>query len=506
MSFALERYNAAADLLERNLGARGSRLAVIDRDGSTTYTDIAARAAQFANLLASVGVRREQRVLLALEDTVAFPICFLGAIKTGVVPIPANTLLTTDDYAFMLRDSRAAAVVASPTQAERMRALVENIPAFTTAPAVEGFVDLTPALATQAASADSADTQPDEVAFWLYTSGTTGRPKAAMHAHSDLMFTATRYGEGVLGIRADDIVFSAAKLFFAYGLGNSLTFPFAVGATAVLHDGPPTPEAVKRLLDTHRPTLFFGVPTLYAMLLNTGQLPAPGHRLRLAVSAGEALPASILERWRSKVGIDVIDGIGSTEMLHIYMSNRPGHVRPGSSGTPVAGYDVELRDEAGKVVPDGEIGDLFVRGASMALGYWNRRATNRQTFHGEWMRTGDKYRLDDGCYVYCGRSDDLLKVGGIYVSPMEVEDALLRHPAVAEAAVVGAADEDELVKPKAFVVLKSGQIAGDELSDALIEHVRTTLAPYKRPRWVEFVPALPKTATGKIQRFKLRGS
>jgi benzoate-CoA ligase len=365
-------------------------------------------------------------------------------------------------------------------------------------------MDLANALAAQSPHANVARTRQDDVAFWLYTSGTTGRSKGAMHAHSDLAETAVRYGSGVLGIHAEDVVFSAAKLFFAYGLGNGLTFPFAVGATAVLHDGAPTPDAVKRIIDMHRPTLFFAVPTLYAMLLNTGQLPAPGHRIRLAVSAGEALPASILERWRASVGVDILDGIGSTEMLHIYISNRSGNVRPGSSGTPVPGYGVELRDERGGVVGDGEIGDLFVKGPTMALGYWNRRATNQATFHGEWMRTGDKYRIDDGTYVYCGRSDDLLKVGGIYVSPMEVEDALLRHPAVAEAAVVGAPDADELVKPKAFVVAATGQTPNDALAHTLIEHVRATLAPYKRPRWIEFVPSLPKTATGKIQRFKLR--
>jgi benzoate-CoA ligase len=500
---APEIYNAAVDLLERNLApARARRTAVIDRDGAYTYADIATRANRFANLLESSGIRHEQRILLALEDTVAFPVCFLGAIKAGVVPMPVNTLLTAEDYAFMLADSRAAAVVASPAQAARIRPYVSHLPTFTTAPGVAGFAELSPLLAGESPHAQAVETSPDDVAFWLYTSGTTGKSKAAMHAHTDLVATAERYGREILAIRADDIVFSAAKLFFAYGLGNALTFPFAVGATAVLHDGPPTPDAVKRLIDTHRPTLFFGVPTLYAMLLNTGAVPAQGHRLRLAVSAGEALPAAILDRWRAAVGIDILDGIGSTEMLHIYMSNRSERVRPGSSGTPVDGYEVALRDEHGAPVREGEIGDLFVRGPSMAVGYWNRRATNRATFQGEWMRTGDKYRLDDGAYVYCGRSDDLLKVGGIYVSPMEVEDALLRHPAVAEAAVVGAEDDDQLIKPKAFVVLKPDVVATEQ---ALIEHVRTTLAPYKRPRWVELVPSLPKTATGKIQRFKLRG-
>jgi benzoate-CoA ligase len=326
-----------------------------------------------------------------------------------------------------------------------------------------------------------------------------------MHAHSDLLATAERYAIQVLQLTEQDLVFSAAKLFFAYGLGNSLTFPFAVGATVVLHDGAPAADAIKALIDRHKPTVFFAVPTLYAMLLNTGQVPDAGHRLRLAVSAGEALPEAILKRWQDATGIAILDGIGSTEMLHIYISNRPDDVRPGTSGTPVPGYQLKITDDHAGVVADGEMGDLHVSGPSLALGYWNRRALNQSTFQGGWMRTGDKYRRDaTGAYVYCGRSDDLLKVGGVYVSPMEVENALLEHDAVAEAAVVGAVDEDELIKPKAFVVTTTDVTADDALAAALIDHVRTTLASYKRPRWVEFVEVLPKTATGKIQRYKLR--
>ena len=505
MSEELARYNAAEDLLGRNLGpGRADRTAVIDRDGHHTYADIAAAANRFANLLVRLGIHQEARILLALEDSAAFHACFLGAIKAGVVPVPVNTLLTADDYAFIAADCRARLVVASPVQAERMQSIATRLPAFVDRGRAVAFTPLRDALAAESPHADTADTRRDEPAFWLYTSGTTGRPKGAIHAHGDLAATADTYGAGVLGIGADDVVFSAAKLFFAYGLGNSLTFPFSVGATAVLLDGAPAPAAVRDIIDRHRPTLFFGVPTLYAMLLNTGAVPAPGHRLRLALSAGEALPATLLDRWRAEVGTDILDGIGSTEMLHIYISNRPGDVRAGTSGTPVAGYEVEIRDDVGRVVPQGEIGDLYVKGPSMALGYWNRRATTAATFRGEWMRTGDKYRVDDGRYVYCGRGDDLLKVGGIYVSPMEVEDALLRHPGVAEAAVVGARDGDDLVKPKAFVVPATGHAPSPALEETLIEHVRETLAPYKRPRWVEFVPSLPKTATGKIQRYKLR--
>ena len=350
-----------------------------------------------------------------------------------------------------------------------------------------------------------ARTRADDAAFWLYTSGTTGRPKGVIHAHSDLAATTRCYADVVLQLTPQDVVFSAAKLFFAYGLGNALTFPLSAGAAVVLLDGPPAPEAVKHILDTYRPTVFFGVPTLFAMLLNSGNLPADGHRLRLAVSAGEALPETLLSRWQAATGVEIIDGIGSTEMLHIYMSNRPGKILPGSSGTPLPGYRVRLLDEDGQPVADGDVGDAHVSGPSMALGYWDRRELSRATFQGAWLASGDKYRVDErGAWVYCGRSDDLLKVGGIYVSPMEVENALLAHPDVAEAAVVGHADADELIKPRAFVVPATGAQPGAALEALLIEHVRASLAAYKRPRWIEFVDRLPKTATGKIQRYRLR--
>jgi benzoate-CoA ligase len=505
MAGELEHYNAAADLLDRNAtAARRDRVAVIDAEGAYTYADIADGANRFGSLLRAIGVAQEARILLVLEDTVAFVICFLGAIKAGVVPVPVSTSLTADDYRFIFTDSRARAIFTSAAQAARLRPLADTVPAFIDRGHAPGFQALEVALRNTSATDVCAQTHRDEPAFWLYTSGTTGRPKGVIHAHGDLLATAQCYGDAVLGLCADDVIFSAAKLFFAYGLGNALTFPFAVGATTVLLDGPPTPDAVKTVLDRRRPTLFFGVPTLYAMLLAAAALPASGHRLRLAVSAGEALPAALLQRWQERVGIDILDGIGSTEMLHIYISNRPGNVRPGTSGAPVPGYEVEIRGEDGRLLPAGEMGDLFVKGPSMALGYWNRRAMTQATFRGEWLRTGDKYRLDDGSYVYCGRSDDLLKVGGIYVSPMEVENALLQHAAVAEAAVIGARDADDLVKPKAFVVLNAGVGATQVLAATLVDHVRSLLAPYKRPRWVEFVPSLPKTATGKIQRFKLR--
>ncbi len=500
------RYNAAARLLEPNLvHERGDRTAFIDRDGPHAYREVAEQANRFANLLLRAGVRPEQRVLLALHDTVAFPICFLGAMRAGIVPVPVNTLLTESDYAFIAEDSRAAAIVASPDLLERMPT-DPQILKYAPNGRGEAWPDLWQAIADCASTAPEADTRADDVAFWLYTSGTTGKPKGVMHSHANLLATAENYGQEVLNLNASDVVFSAAKLFFAYGLGNSLTFPMAAGATAVLLDSAPTPAAVASLLEEFQPTVFFGVPTLYAMLLNTNHLPPADHRLRLCVSAGEALPAALLERWRAATGVEILDGIGSTEMLHIYLSNRAGKVQAGTSGTPVANYRVKLLDEHdAEVSTPGMIGDLYVAGPSLCHGYWNRRQLNLDTFHGPWLRSGDKYQLtDSGAYQFCGRSDDLLKVGGIYVSPMEVENALLEHEAVAEVAVVGYPDHDQLIKPKAFVVAAVKNPDG-ALAAQLIDHVANRLAAYKRPRWVEFVDALPKTATGKIQRFKLRG-
>lgn len=511
MDGEIETFNAADDLLRPHLVAgRGERTAFIDRDGEWSYAELDRRASRFANVLTAHGIGLEERVLLCLYDTIDFPACFLGAMRAGAVPVPVNTLLTADDYRYLLADSRARALVVSSGLLPAFRAHLDESPflrlVLVSGPPAGAGEPLATALEAASDRCVSAPTRPDDVAFWLYTSGTTGRPKGAMHLHTHLRATAEAYGRGVLGMCEADVVFSAAKLFFAYGLGNALTFPLATGATAVLFDGRPTPDAVAGILDAHRPTLFFGVPTLYAMMLNTGRLPArDGARLRACVSAGEALPAAVLERWREAVGVDILDGIGSTEMLHIFLSNRPGAVRPGSSGTPVPGYRVEIRDERGRALPDGEIGDLWVSGPSSAVAYWNQRRHSLATFHGPWTRTGDKYRREaDGSYTYCGRADDMLKVGGIYVSPQEVEHALLEHPAVAEAAVVGVADADELIKPKAFVVPKAGYVPSPALAAAIVEHVRSRLAEYKRPRWVEFLDELPKTATGKIQRYKLR--
>ena len=504
-------YNAAADLIERNLAAgRGAKPAFIDDRGQYSYAEIAGRVSRFANVLRRLGVHPEQRILVCLHDSIDFPTAFLGAISAGVVPVAVNTQLSCDEFAFMLADSRARAVLVSapvlPTMAAAVALLPEPRPAVIVSggmPEEGGLDDL---LAAAPVTSETAPTHPDEPCFWLYSSGSTGRPKGTVHVHSSLVQTAELYAIPVLGIAESDVTFSAAKLFFAYGLGNGLTFPMAVGATSVLMAERPTPAAVGRVLRQHRPTIFYGVPTLYNAMLANPDLPRPEElALRRCVSAGEPLPPEIGRRWSARIGVDILDGIGSTELLHIFLSNRPGDVRYGTTGRPFPGYTLEIVDEAGRPARRGEIGDLLVSGPTSAAGYWNNRERSRSTFSGAWTRTGDKYFEDeDGYYVYCGRSDDMMKVSGMYVSPAEVEAALIAHDGVLEAAVVGAADADGLIKPKAFVVAKPGTPADDEFARALERHAKTMLAPFKCPRWIAFLDELPKTATGKIQRFKLR--
>lgn len=510
-------YNAAYDLIERNLRAgRGNKLAVIDDEGSFTYAQLAARIDRFAHALTELGVRPEERALLCLLDTVDFPTAFLGCIKAGVVPIAVNTLLTSKDYDYMLRDSRARLTITSAAFQGSVG------PAMAASPFVRhsivssrglggetapGQVAMESLLEKDRGPFEAAPTCADDACFWLYSSGSTGSPKGTVHIHSSPIHTAELYAKPILGIREDDVVFSAAKLFFAYGLGNGLSFPFAAGATAVLMAERPTPAAVARVLRAHQPTLFCGVPTLYAAMLASSELPGRDEvSIRRCASAGEALPAEIGRRWTEHFGVEILDGLGSTEMLHIFLSNRPGEVHYGTSGKPVPGYELRLIGDDGQEVGPGEVGELQVCGPTSAACYWNNRAKSRDTFRGVWTRSGDKYSQDaDGNYVYAGRNDDMLKVSGIYVSPIEVESALIMHEAVLEAAVVGREDDDGLVKPEAFVVLKPGFQGSDAMYETLKQHVKSRLAPYKYPRWIEFVDELPKTATGKIQRFKLRG-
>jgi benzoate-CoA ligase len=506
-------YNAAVDLIERNLPVRAGKLAFIDDGGEYTYGELGERVDRVAGALLELGIQPEQRIVLGLLDTIDFPAVFLGAIKAGIVPIPVNTLFQPADYAYILADSRAKVAIVSaelaPHYEEAARLanwagrIIVSDPRGTYAGTQTTLAELT---ARATSLAEAAPTGPDDVCFWLYSSGSTGRPKGTVHFQTSLIRTAELFAQGVLGITESDVVFSAAKLFFAYGLGNALTFPMSVGATAVLHAARATPGAVGAILRDRRPTIFCGVPTLFGSLLVQPDLPARDEvALRLCTSAGEPLPEEIGKNWTARFGVEIVDGIGSTEMLHIFVSNRPGAVKYGTTGVPVPGYRARIVGEDGRDVAPGELGELEVSGPTSAAHYWNNREKTRSTFAGEWTRTGDKYRQDeDGCFVYCGRVDDMLKVGGIWVSPSEVESALVAHEAVLEAAVIGVADEQDLVKPKAFVVLKPGADPSDALADALKAHVKSRLAPYKYPRWIEFVPELPKTATGKIQRHVLR--
>jgi benzoate-CoA ligase len=505
-----ERFNVAAHLLAIN-ASRAERVAYVDDQGPLTYGALDERVRRCAAGLLGLGLRAEDRVLMAMHDSADFPIAFLGALYAGIVPVPVNTLLTADDYAFMLANSRARAALVSsalwPTLAQAIAtrsARAEPLQIVACGPgALPERAQPFDRLLDAAPLAEPADTLADDFAFWLYSSGSTGRPKGAVHTHANLYWTAALYARPVLGLREDDVCFSAAKLFFAYGLGNALTFPLSVGATTVLMAERPTPAAVFRRWRENGVTVFFGAPTGYAGMLAAPDLPERREvKLRLCSSAGEALPREIGERFTARFGCEIIDGIGSTEMLHIFLSNRPGDVNYGSTGRAVPGYRLRLLTESGADAEPGEIGDLYVSGPSSAILYWGLRDKSRATFQGEWTRTGDKYSVDErGCYVYAGRSDDMLKVSGIYVSPFEVEATLMQHPAVLECAVFGKIDADGLTKTKACVVRKPGQSV-DEAT--LQSFVKERLAPYKYPRFIEFIDELPKTATGKIQRFRLR--
>jgi benzoate-CoA ligase family protein len=505
-------YNFAANILKRNLDAgRAGKIAFIDHRGSYSYGDLAERVQRFAHALGALGVRREERILISLTDTIDWPAAFLGAVKAGVVAVPVNTLLTEDDYAFMLTDSRARLLVVSeelyPRFAKAIAASKDLAHVLVSGDNAHGHLHLADALAEAKTDAMTATTTRDDMCFWLYTSGSTGKPKGAVHTHADLKLTDDLYAGPILGITENDVCYSVAKLFFAYGLGNALTFPMSAGATTVLLPARPTPDLVADLLKKHAVTIFYAVPTFYAGFLASPAAPARADvKLRRCVSAGEALPQDVGRRWSERYGVDILDGIGSTEMLHIFLTNRPGDVKYGTSGKPIAGYDLRLVDDDGNVVTArGEMGELQVRGPTSAMMYWNNREQSRTTFLGEWTRSGDKYIEDDnGYFVYCGRRDDMLKVSGMYVSPFEVEGALQSHPDVLEAAVVGWPDDEKLIKPKAFVVLKSAEKASTDFARVLQDHCRKSLAMYKYPRWIEFRTELPKTATGKIQRFKLR--
>ena len=507
------RYNAAEDLIGRNLRAgREKKIAYIDEAGTHTYSELAERVDRCANALLTEGIQAGHRIILCLLDTIDFPACFLGAIKAGIVPIPINTLFQAADYAYVLRDSQPKALVVSesllPRMVEAIRISGWRGQIIVSGKSASEFAALSDLMAAARGAAQTAPTLADDVCFWLYSSGSTGEPKGAVHRQASLARTAELFGQAVLGMGENDVVYSAAKLFFAYGLGNALSFPLTAGATAILHSGRAHPKAVCEIFQKNKPTIFCGVPTLFSSLLVCEDLPRrEGLTLRLCTSAGEALPEEIGRAWNVRTGVEIVDGIGSTEMLHIFISNRPGFCRYGTTGKPVPGYKVRLLDENGREAEAGEMGDLHVSGPSAAAYYWNKPAKNKSTFLGDWVKTGDRFRQDaNGDYVYCGRSEEMLKVSGLWVSPTEVESALISHEAVLEAAVVGALDENALVKPKAYVVLKPGVAPGSELAGELKDFVKSRLAPYKYPRWIEFLDELPKTATGKIRRNVLRAS
>jgi len=505
------QFNVASHFVDGNVAeGRGASPAFLFDDRVLTYEDVADLANRTGNALRALGVEMEHRVLVLCLDTPEFVGAFWGAIKIGAVPVPVNTLMRGADYLYFLNDSRAkVAVVSAPLLAE-LEPVLDQAPHLRHVLVAGGAPgrhrSFEAEVARAAARLEPAPTSRDDPAFWLYSSGSTGFPKGAVHLHHDMVVCAETYARQLLGLRATDRVFSAAKLFFAYGLGNAGYFPMGVGAQSILYPHRPTPDVVFEILGRRRPTIFFGVPTLYAAMLAMKETDRYDlSSLRLCVSAGEALPEEIYTRWQERFGVEILDGIGTTEILHIFLSNRPGRARPGSSGLPVPGYEAVIVDDDGRPVPPGEIGNLRVRGDSTMAYYWNKHEKTKDTLLGHWVQTGDKYWQDpDGYFWYAGRADDMLKVGGIWVSPVEVEAALVKHPAILEAAVVGREDQDRLVKPWAFVVLKEPESASAALALELQAFVKARIAPYKYPRGVEFVAELPKTATGKIQRFKLR--
>jgi benzoate-CoA ligase family protein len=504
-------FNVAVPFIDRHLAeGRSEKIAIRSHlGGDVTYRELAEKVNRCGNALTSLGIARGERVVMVVKDSPEFYYLFWGAIKAGLIPVPVNTLLRAKDYQYIIADSGCAAVVYSPEYADEVVAALSQLDvrplhSFLT----EGVEGLRSMIEASAADLDPAPAAPEDDCFWLYSSGSTGSPKGAVHRHRDMVVTSHFYAVETLGIREDDICFSAAKLFFAYGLGNGMTFPLWVGASAVLLDTRPTPQSTFEIIERFKPTLYFGVPTLYAAQLQAMETESPDlSSIRLCVSAGEALPADIFHRWREHTGLIILDGIGSTEALHIFISNRIEDLRPGSSGRAVPGYRLRITDDQGREMPPGESGKLWIQGDSTARCYWNKPEATSRTMVDGWLNTGDTYvRDEDGYYHYCGRNDDMLKVGGIWCSPFEIEAKLIEHPKVLEVAVVGRADDAGLIKPEAYIVLKNPGTAEESTAAELLAFCKRGLAPYKYPRWFHFVEDLPKTATGKIQRFKLRST
>ncbi len=525
-----DQFNAATYFIDRHIPeGRGEKIAIEAGEARVSYRQLWERVNRFGNSLRQLGVRIEERVFLLLLDTPEFAVSFFGAIKIGAVPVPVNTLLKTSDYHYILNNSRARVAVVSEALYPQLQGwkklrylqhviVVGGAQPATTDKNTQSFAGL---IEQNSPSLEAEPTSKDDAAFWLYSSGSTGFPKACVHLQHDMVVCAERYAMGILGMTESDRCFSVAKLFFAYGLGNAMYFPLAVGATSILWPGPHKPQHVFEIIERHRPSLFFSVPSNYAALLahkrNQVGTAAPGcpgepstpdfdlSSVRYGISAGEALPAALFHRFKERFGVEILDAIGSTEVLHMFIANRPGAVRPGSSGQIIPGYEARVVDENDEPAKPGEIGNLLIKSDSTCSHYWNQHEKSKSTIEGHWIRTGDKYYQDaDGYFWYAGRSDDMLKCSGVWVSPIEIEAVLIEHPAVQEAAVIGRKDEDELLKPAAYVLLKNGSTGTADLARELQEFVLSRLPVFKRPRWVEFVDELPKTATGKLQRYKLR--
>lgn len=511
-----DEFNAAAYFIDRHIQeGRGERIAIECGDEKITYRQLFALVNQTGNGLKRLGVRMEERVLLLLLDTPEFAASFFGAIKIGAVPVPVNTLLKPAEYRYLLNNSRARVAIVSHSLVSLLRDIprkqlvyLETIIVVGAEPAA-GELNFAEFTGKSSAELDPSATRKDDAAFWLYSSGSTGPPKACVHLQHDMVVSSERYAKAILKISERDRFFSVAKLFFAYGLGNGLYFPLAVGATSILLPGPPRPQSVFEVIEKYRPTLFFSVPSNYVKLLahSAGGGEFDLSSIRHAISAGEALPATVFHRFKERFGVEILDALGSTEALHMMISNAPGEIRPGSSGKILPGFEAKIVDDNDQPVAPGEIGNLLVKADSVCACYWNEHEKTKDTIVGHWIRTGDKYHQDaDGYFWYEGRSDDVLKVSGVWVSPIEIERVLIEHPAVLEAAVVFRQDADELFKPAACVVLRDGARGSPELGRELQQFVLGRLPVFKRPHWVEFLPALPKTATGKVQRYKLRAA
>lgn len=509
-----DSFNAASHFIDRHLKeGRAEKVAIECENARVTYRELQETVNRVGNALRRLDVRIEERVALLLTDGPEFAACFFGAIKIGAVAVPINTLLKPSDYEYVLNNSRARVLIVSDSlypqvgavPRERLRYLQHIIVVGNTPPATQSFNDWCAAVSSEL---EAEPVSKDDAAFWLYSSGSTGFPKACVHLQHDMVVTSERYAKGILNMTEQDRCFSVAKLFFAYGLGNGLYFPLAVGGTSVLWPGAPKPQQVFRIIEQHRPTLFFSVPSNFAALLSYHREGQPDFDLssvRYGVSAGESLPAALFQRFKDRFGVEILDAIGSTELLHMCIANAPGAVRPGSSGRIISGYDAKIVDENDHELPAGEVGNLLVRSDATCSHYWNQHEKSKETIQGHWIRTGDKYYQDEeGYFWYAGRSDDMLKCSGVWVSPVEIESVLIEHPAVQEVAVIARQDSDELVKPAACIVLREGMQATPNTARELQEFVLSRLPVFKRPRWVEFFPELPKTATGKLQRFKLR--